>query len=70
MTYEKPGMLQDVLTLEEGPVTLSFPATLSATICQDWADHLAIFLCKAKRKADRMVAENGPDESCDAAAAT
>jgi hypothetical protein len=43
-------------------VTLSFPAELSATSYQDLADHLAIFLRKAKRKSERMLAENGPDE--------
>jgi hypothetical protein len=35
--------------LEEGPVTLSFPASLSAESYQDLADHLAIFR-KAKRR--------------------
>jgi hypothetical protein len=31
-------------------VTLSFPASLSAESYQDLADHLAIFLRKAKRR--------------------
>lgn len=48
--------------LEEGAVTLTFPAELSATSYQDLADHLELFLRKAKRKADRMIADNGPDD--------
>jgi hypothetical protein len=46
-----PGMLQEVFTLDEGSVTLTFPATLSAESYQDLADHLEIFLRKAKRRA-------------------
>jgi len=41
---------------------LTFPAELSATSYQDLADHLELFLRKAKRKADRMIADNGPDD--------
>jgi hypothetical protein len=36
--------------------------TLRIADYQDLADHLAIFLRKAKRKADRIRDENGPDE--------
>jgi hypothetical protein len=49
-----PGMLQEVFTLEEGPVTVTFPALLSAESYQDLADHLGIFLRKAKRRAERV----------------
>jgi hypothetical protein len=42
------------------------PATKAITLriadYQDLADHLAIFRRKAKRKADRIRDENGPDE--------
>jgi hypothetical protein len=36
--------------MEEGPVTLTFPATLSGESYQDLADHIALFLRKAKRR--------------------
>jgi hypothetical protein len=48
----KAGLLQEVFNLEEGPVTLMFPATLSSESYQDLADHLAIFLRKAKRRSE------------------
>jgi len=38
--------------LTEGPVTLTFPASLSGESYQDSADHLKITLRKAKRRAD------------------
>ena len=61
----RSGTLQEVFNLEEGPVTLSFPANLSPTSYQDLEDYLSLFLRKAKRKADslRQVAEemNDPD---------
>jgi hypothetical protein len=46
-----PGMLQEVFNLEEGPVTLTFPSTLSGASYTDLADHLELFLRKAKRRA-------------------
>lgn len=49
---QKPGMLQEVFTLEEGPVTLTFPSSLSSDSYQDLSDHLAIFLRKAKRRSE------------------
>ncbi|MGI0012165.1 MAG: hypothetical protein ACREBU_01790 [Nitrososphaera sp.] len=48
----KGGMLQEVFNLDEGPVTLMFPATLSSESYQDLAEHLAIFLRKAKRRSE------------------
>jgi hypothetical protein len=48
------GMLQEVFVLDEGNVTLTFPAQLSLESYQDLADHLEIFLRKAKRRADAM----------------
>jgi hypothetical protein len=50
----KVGRLQEVFNLEEGPVTLMYPATLSSESYQDLADHLAIFLLKAKRRSDAV----------------
>ena len=46
------GALTEVFNLNEGPVTVTFPATLSGDSYQDLADHLAIFLRKAKRRAE------------------
>lgn len=48
-----PLMLQEVFNLEEGKVTLEFPATLSSDSYQDLADHLELFLRKAKRRAEK-----------------
>jgi hypothetical protein len=46
-------MLQEVFNLDEGPVTLTFPAALSVASYQDLEDHLKIFMRKAKRRATR-----------------
>jgi hypothetical protein len=43
--------MQEVFNLDEGPVTLTFPASLSGTSYQDLSDHLELFLRKAKRRA-------------------
>lgn len=53
-TQPRAGMLQEVFNLEEGPVTLTFPSTLSGESYQDLADHLELFLRKAKRRAETM----------------
>jgi len=50
----KSGMLQEVFVLEEGPVTLTFPASLSADSYQDLSDCLSLFLRQAKRHADAI----------------
>jgi hypothetical protein len=47
----KLGVFQEVFNLDEGPVTLTFPSTLSTESYQDLEDHIAIFLRKAKRRA-------------------
>src|SRR5262249_35721050 len=52
---------QEMFALEEGPVTLTLPPELSATSYQDLADYLAIFLRKAKRRADQMTAAGGDE---------
>jgi hypothetical protein len=48
----KPGMLQEVFTLTEGPVTLTFPEALSGASYEDLKDYFDLFLRKAKRRAD------------------
>ena len=45
-------MLQEVFNLDEGPVILTFPASLSAESYQDLVDYLSLFVRKAKRNAD------------------
>lgn len=61
------NVLQEVFNLDEGPVTLTFPAKMSAASYEDLEDHLQIFLRKAKRRADairQFNAEYGsPDSS-------
>lgn len=47
----KPGMMQEVFNLDEGPVTLTVPATLSEESYTDLADQLELFLRRAKRRA-------------------
>lgn len=47
----KPGMLQEVFNLDEGPVTLSFPGTLSHESYKDLKDQLELFLRRAQRRA-------------------
>lgn len=54
----KPGMLQEVFALEEGPVTLTFPASLSSESYQDLADHIGLFLRKASRRAGAYYVES------------
>jgi len=46
----RPGMLREVVTLEAGPVTVTFPAPLSSASDRDLAGHFAIFLRKARRR--------------------
>lgn len=47
----KPGMLQEVFNLEEGPVTLMFPASMSEDSFQDLSDRIDIVLRGLKRRA-------------------
>jgi hypothetical protein len=59
------GVLQEVFNLDEGPVTLTFPASLSSDSYADLKDHLDLFLRKAKRQADKAAAQRigrDPDE--------
>ena len=50
----KAGALQEVFNLDEGPVTLTFPAKMSAASYEDLEAHLQIFLRKTKRRADAL----------------
>jgi hypothetical protein len=47
------GLLQEIFNLEEGSVTLTYPASLSAESYQDLSDYLELFLRKAKRRAEK-----------------
>jgi hypothetical protein len=47
----KPGILQEVFNLEEGPVTLMFPASMSEDSFQDLSDRIEIVLRGLKRRA-------------------
>jgi hypothetical protein len=42
---------KEIFNLDEGPVILSFPASLSPESYQDLEDYLTLFLRKAKRNA-------------------
>jgi len=65
LVVARGDVLQEVFNLDEGPVTLTFPASLSADSYADLKDHLDLFLRKAKRQADKAVAQRhgrDPDE--------
>jgi hypothetical protein len=56
---------QETFYVDEGPITLTFPASLSATSYADLKDYLDLFLRKAKRQADKEGAQRlgrDPDE--------
>jgi hypothetical protein len=46
----KPGMLQEVFNLDERPVTLIFPSSLSEDSYQDLSDRIEIVLRGLKRR--------------------
>ena len=54
----KGNALQEVFNLDEGPVTLTFPAKMSAASYEELEDHLQIFLRKAKRRAAALQQAN------------
>ena len=54
-------MAQEMFTLDEGPVTLTVPATLSPESYQDMADRLLIFLRGLKRRSDADAARRHAD---------
>jgi len=55
------GTVQEVFNLDEGPVTLSVPATLSPASYQDMADRIEIFLRGLKRRSEAMAAQRRLD---------
>jgi len=46
------GILEEVFNLDEGPVTLTVPATLSPDSYRDMADRIEIFMRGLKRRSD------------------
>lgn len=69
----KFGVLQEVFNLDEGPVTLTFPAKMSVASYEDLEAHLQIFLRKAKRRADAAkfeAAQSGDTDDVQVAAGT
>ena len=59
-------MLQEVFNLDEGPVTLSFPADLSPESYEDLKDQLELILRRAQRRSKgqqllRSLSNVGPD---------
>src|SRR6266404_7419480 len=55
----KAPMLQEVFNLDEGPVTLIFPESLSADSYEDLASYFQLFLRKAKRRTLQGVEARG-----------
>lgn len=57
----RPALMQESFYLDEGPVTLTVPATLSPESYQDMADRIEIFMRGLKRRADAEVARRRSD---------
>jgi len=47
----KHGMRQEIITLDEGDVVLTFPANLTSESFADLKDHLDLFIKKMQRRA-------------------
>ncbi|MBZ9719685.1 hypothetical protein LB519_17720 [Mesorhizobium sp. AD1-1] len=47
----RPGMRQEVVALDEGDVTITFPEDLSAESFEDLEDHLKLFIRRMQRRA-------------------
>jgi hypothetical protein len=62
--------VQEIFNLDEGPVTLTVPATLSPESYQDMADRIEIFLRGLKRRSEAAARriEHGDDALLEAAA--
>lgn len=60
----KVGLLQEVFNLDEGPVTLIVPATLSEESYADLADQLELFLRRAKRRTVPDPVQSAPFFEC------
>ena len=50
----KPGMNQEIFTLDEGQVVLQLPSKLSKESFQDLEDWLTLIIRKAKRASERQ----------------
>ncbi len=48
----KPGMRQEIIALDEGDVTITFPVNLSADSFGDLDDHLKLFIRRMQRRAN------------------
>jgi len=48
--HGSPGTLQETFNLKEGPVVLSFPASLSAESFEDLSDQMGLILKRVKRR--------------------
>jgi hypothetical protein len=54
-------MIEEAFALDEGPVTLRVPATLSPESYQDMADRIEIFLRGLKRRSEAEAARRRAD---------
>ncbi|MER8371215.1 hypothetical protein [Mesorhizobium sp. M1406] len=48
----KPGMRQEIIALDEGDVTITFPVNLSEESFGDLEDHLKLFIRRMQRRAN------------------
>ncbi|MER9911176.1 hypothetical protein NKJ71_11085 [Mesorhizobium sp. M0050] len=51
----KPGVRQEVIALDEGDVTITFPENLSSESFEDLEDHLKIFVRRMQRRANAKI---------------
>ncbi|RUV57560.1 hypothetical protein EOA85_15730 [Mesorhizobium sp. M5C.F.Ca.IN.020.29.1.1] len=51
----KPGMRQEIIALDEGDVTITFPVNLSAESFEDLEDHLKLFVRRMQRRANARI---------------
>jgi hypothetical protein len=59
---DRKGASTEVLNLDEGPVTLTVPATLSEASYADLADQFELFLRRAKRRVTNKKKKRPPTE--------
>jgi hypothetical protein len=53
------GLRQEVITLDEGDVVITFPADLSPDSFDDLKDHLDLFVKKMQRRAAKAQQNDG-----------
>lgn len=60
----KPGMRQEIIALDEGDVTITFPVNLSAESFEDLEDHLKLFVRRMQRRANAKILgfDDGQDQ--------